>query len=143
MRELKYKVWDTKEKRFYNESFSNGIYPEDGNFTFYIDMGGNISLFSDNDGGKSGLWEHETFVEKDRYIPVFYIGLKDKNGKEIYEGDIVHHHRYGFNWEVVYSSKNTGYDLINNEHEGMHLSDLCQPNIEVIGNIYESPELLK
>jgi len=72
-----------------------------------------------------------------------YIGLKDTNGKEIYEGDIIHHLRYGFNWEVVYSIENTGYDLKNDNHGSMHLCDKCQSNIEVIGNIYENKVLLK
>ncbi len=71
-----------------------------------------------------------------------YTGLKDKNGKEIYEGDIVHHLKYGGNWEVIYTKENTGYDLKRDNHESMHLCDKCQPNLEIVGNIYENPELV-
>ena len=70
-----------------------------------------------------------------------FTGLMDSKGKEIYEGDIIHHLEYGGNWEVVYSLENTGYDLTNGAHS-MHLGSGCCPNLEVIGNIYQNPELL-
>ena len=71
-----------------------------------------------------------------------YTGLKDSNGKEIYEGDIVHHLKYGGNYPVIYSCENTGYDL-KTKRDSMHLCITCCPNLEVIGNIYENPEQLE
>lgn len=73
-----------------------------------------------------------------------FTGLIDKNGKKIFEWDIV---RYGDTiHEVVFEQRNgTAYfGLVYSESETLplgHYQDLRQ--IEVIGNIYDNPELLE
>lgn len=87
----------------------------------------------------------------DDIIPLEFTGLHDKNGVEIYEGDIVNLTDYGRNYEVAF--KDTAFKLIHCQNDGLkgivwgNISRIfelpIQPEIEVIGNIYQNPNLLK
>jgi uncharacterized phage protein (TIGR01671 family) len=72
-----------------------------------------------------------------------YTGLKDKNGKEIYEGDILQD-RQG-KGEVKWIQEHCSFLVRVRKPHGYHkLEGDYQLNLtEVIGNIYENPELLK
>jgi uncharacterized phage protein (TIGR01671 family) len=85
--------------------------------------------------------------EKDRENVQQYTGLKDKNGKEIYEGDII-------NGEIWINDPNgkSGFAKITNRkiyfQSGTFMVDIRDYihnvyKIEVVGNLYENPELLK
>jgi len=110
-REIKFRVWDKEEKKFISQSIT-----DDWDITIRFD-----GIFVSNDGAIDGTASGE------RLILIQYVGLKDKNKKEIYEGDIVS------GGEIVsWRGGAWGYDNI-----------VWSDNIEVLGNIYENPELLK
>ena len=73
-------------------------------------------------------------------------GLKDKNGKLIYEGDVVYK-KGSKNWKnekllskVIWSNNSAAF-MISDEN-GLHQMPMNSNNIEILGNIYETPELI-
>ncbi len=117
-REIKFRAWDVKGKKLLAHKEINGHWLMSNDFEFFI--------------------------------PMQYTGLKDSNGKEIYEGDI-----------LSYKSSHTKHEgkVFNNVVEFATGQSLCGWRMrnkscivkatpykfvssEIIGNIYENPELL-
>ena len=119
MREIKFRVWDKNAKVIW--------IPE--------------KILNDN-------FKDKIRTENDIIILMQFTGLKDKKGKEIYEGDILKadssYHSWGhpkddwFYGEVKFDST-MGYYCV---FEKTNRTDIDEVHIEVIGNIYENPELI-
>lgn len=102
-----------------------------------------------------GIFHDGDFLGHEDIVVTQYTGLKDEKGKEIYEGDIVHVvHEDGY--EVVsqvewgLTSKWFGTypafaiaELESEMNSFSEIFDTGQYTIEVIGNIFENPELLE
>lgn len=69
-----------------------------------------------------------------------YTGLKDKSGVEIWQGDIVRMNKK--NYEMKWSDLLLGFQLKELSDNPQKWVSFSTAKIEVIGNIYENPELL-
>ena len=149
MRTIKFRAWDKEKKEMVYDGEcdkTEGWYGTDSTH-LHVGFSGQISGQIGDDGGKNGLHEHDADIPRDRFILMLSTGLHDKNGKEIWEGDILEHNNSlypkGFKgWAsksvVRWNSKTASFDMGRYGEEEAGGSILT----EVIGNIYENPELL-
>ena len=77
-----------------------------------------------------------------------YTGLTDKNGKKIFEGDIVKDHESGLYGEVVFATAQDGFDgmsgfMVDDINDGLQNYNGFWHLVKIIGNIHDNPELLK
>jgi uncharacterized phage protein (TIGR01671 family) len=133
MREIKFRSWDKK----YNYMIeSEDIHPRVMNECITGD--GRVLDVIENSSYMGTDVNYED-ISNDRILMQF-TGLKDKNGKEIYEGDIVDVNYFGRK-EVVEFFVNAGFAcFMPFLDDGHHWNSF---NCEVVGNIYENPELIK
>lgn len=82
----------------------------------------------------------------DRFELMQYIGLKDKNGTEIFEGDLIKIYSYYYDedivFKIVYSENEAQFEIIG-DNLCITFDDVYDYECEVIGNVYENPELLE
>lgn len=156
MREIKFRVWDKSNKQMIDLvgfAFPDLVRDESGERDFLGFMGG----FGGTIKGKESQFDL-----------LQYVGLKDKNGKEIFEGDVVKKTFGSFSidfevgirsgdkegiFSIGYNNLHCCYGLFKGlgfvdgimaseyDKKGARHTGWQSTDIEVIGNIYENPEL--
>ncbi|MFA1821188.1 YopX family protein [Virgibacillus oceani] len=149
-REIKFRAWDKKAELLLPVKMMNWA-------EWWVSSDPTFGQSDALDYGERNSFRNK---ETDRHILMQYTGLKDKHGKDIYEGDIVK----GF-----YEEYDTYFDVVN-KHEFIsdvkwvescfavhrntastegrirdygYQSEWNSETVEVIGNIFENPELLE
>ncbi len=118
MREIKFRVWDKNTKRMW--------YP------VAYDWRDNCAMMKD------GFLLYKSDIQQ-------YTGIKDKNNRSVFEGDIVKYDGiedgkpYYCVGEIFWNEAYCGWRI----REDVYMPIPTTPWIEVIGNIYENPDLLK
>lgn len=114
MREIKFRAWDDKRKKMV----------------------------------RAKLFQNESlnFVDERGFLLMQYIGICASNADCVYEGDILRFHDDGSVHEVIYGAElyNSPDYMLEPGRSDSDLSDIyCYSIAEVIGNVYENPELLE
>lgn len=119
-KELKFRAWD------------------DGQMIYSDEWKESIEKERDDDYTPLGSFFHA--IREDAIVMQF-VGRKDQNDKEIYEGDIVQAD-FGYDDELVHDTRRAPVVFLNGKFVANSLSfDLDDP-VEVVGNIYQNPGML-
>ena len=145
MERLKFRAWDSWWGKMY-----------------YFDFTKNIEATPDDE--LKGLWilheEGSVYAIQDKIKIMQYTGLKDKNGKEIYEGDIVLYKYASYRdiSKVIYNTKIASFEMVaikEDDNKSMtkfkkgrtrNFVEGCVNGydyVKVIGNIYENSKFLE
>lgn len=122
-REIKFRAWDSIAGQMWED--------------VYFDGGHIYTIGPDGENASTmPRWDDNALMQ--------FTGLKDKNGKEIYESDVVrlYDNNNGF-FEVIFVNEYVGgWVLKHKDYDLVSLGARKIDKVEVIGNIYENKEIL-
>lgn len=152
---FKFRVWHKIRKQYLTNTTD---------WPFLLTMSGHVCEW---DGGCWTNTDYNNYRDKDdEYQEVTYVvqqftGILDRNNKEIYDGDIIKYHQDGVVGNYLFKDvkyfiadivwHDCQYHIVNRKFKfpegeydtGEPLYNDLRSHIEVIGNIFENPELLK
>ena len=138
MRDIKFRAWDEMQKVMHN-NFQFIKSGDDGN-DWILFTSDKQPIFNYDGWSKNPYFSQQLKVMQ-------YTGLKDKNGKEVYEGDILKGNHSKFSRKppvdndiVIWRGNGWKRKSYNGEMEVY--PDIDVRSMEVIGNIHENPELV-
>jgi len=146
-REIKFRVWDKKKKKMYPDCHHKDDW--DNNSPIYLGLEGGLATTTGEQDADFNWLEEKNFAIMQ------YTGLKDKNDKEIYEGDILisqYSGKYLVNFGYYADVGDEHYDGIGfyltpiEEQYKSHQESITMTDTQssvIIGNLYETLELLK
>ena len=125
-REIKFRIW--ADNKFYNKC-----------------LVGNTNNTNDEKWTCPMVWleKQKEWVNCDNGIICQYTGLHDKDGQEIYEGDIVGDNK--IKWIVKWNKHRMGFSLYPTTkqlYDEMPINVKNKLGFKILGNIYDNPELL-
>ena len=125
MRKIKFRCWDKVEKRI----------------LYHFNIASYDGVIQDIELPYGLKWEGRVMSENkgEDFILMQYTGLLDRNKKEIYEGDIIQGNEKQPN-EVFWSECSW---MINQDEVSFDMLSEFNKEMEIIGNIYSNPELIK
>ena len=149
MREIKFRTWVP--------SYEEMIVLENTGVQNFDCENGFSAMFTAD--GYSEIWAHENYGIKEDAVLMQFTELKDNNDVDIYEGDIVKCHYFyeglGESMGVVEMEKEVVgvieikamglYIQCKNEEDSaflLYINGLHEESFEIIGNIYQNPELI-
>jgi uncharacterized phage protein (TIGR01671 family) len=126
MREIKFRVWSKDRKMFVMDGMSVEDIQEDATHSVHLPM----------------------LIKQEECVWQQYTGLKDRNGQEIYEGDLIN-----FSWQAGYKEfyddknqevfyNNESASFVFGKDKSCMLDRVVYDTLEVVGNVFENPELL-
>ena len=123
MREIKFRVWDKLKQIWSNYKINDGT-------VYFMDK-------------NTGVWYGSYNKRYKDFNLMQYTGLKDKNNKEIYEGDILSDGNNEKPYKVIFENGSFRAEFEGDfEEYSFDLIDVVAQGCEVVGNIYENSELL-
>ena len=127
MREIKFRAWVKEKKAIFEVILIDYVTKK---VTYLLERVGHLLSIRDAKFNNVELMQ--------------YTGLKDKNGKEIYEGDILFESFGERYYKVVFENGSFRAEFEGDfEEHSFDLIDVVAQGCKIVGNIYENPELIK